>query len=416
MNPCIFFKCCFCSSCYPALAVASRFEQLTAKNLDESYVNAGADKYRIFTSDTITSVDLSAVGDVRPEFNNDEYSILNLCASLEVGGVAVCHCPGFDFMYFALQGGVELQRIKSFLGNIDFPVIGYYARPPLHADHTDYYVFEHAIRATFMQWRMEVEQAVAARHINARHVLMFIKKFFEQVLHGRPERHLELVRQYQRLYAGCTTRPSERRASSVCVFVKHVPVCALMKLSCSDAEGFALSQRTLDKPWKSARFPDDVACKLLDGLTRLRMSDRYFDSIFAAYRAKESATGVQAAAILSFERELSGGAGLFSDAGVASGSPCSAFALFSECRAHEMVNGSEGDGTLGDQWDGLRLEVKEIYAEVARNIVVGEQLSDLKTRVEAKCTEQAAKGAPPQEEHQAEATALPLFLYLSDSL
>jgi hypothetical protein len=132
------------------------------------------------------------------------------------------------------------------------------------------------------------------------------------------------------------------------------------------------------------------------------MSETDFSKIFDAYRAKGSASGEQAFAIAAFERELSGGAGLFSDAGVASGSPCSAFALFSECRrAHEMVNGSQGDGTLGDQWDGLSLEVKEIYAEVARNIVVGQQLSDLKTRVEAKCTEQAAQGAPPQEEQQA---------------
>jgi hypothetical protein len=131
------------------------------------------------------------------------------------------------------------------------------------------------------------------------------------------------------------------------------------------------------------------------------MQDRYFDKIFDAYKAKGEATGEQASAIVRFERELSGGVGPFSEEGVASGNPCSAFALFSECRANDIVDGSEGDDTLGDQWDGLSQEVKDIYAEVARNIVVGKQLSDLKELVEAKCTEQAAQRAPPQEEQQA---------------
>jgi hypothetical protein len=174
-----------------------------------------------------------------------------------------------------------------------------------------------------------------------------------------------------------------------------------MKLNCSDVECPVLTHRILDKPWMTAKFSDDVAGKLLDGLTRLRMSETDFSKIFNAYRAKGSASGEQAFAIAAFERELLGGAGPFSDAGVASGNPCSAFALFSECRANDNMDDSDGDGTLGDQWDGLSQEVKMIYAEVARNIVVGKQLSDLKMQVEAKCTEQAAQGAPPQEEQQA---------------
>ncbi len=68
-------------------------------------------------------------------------------------------------------------------------------------------------------------------------------------------------------------------------------------------------QRILDKSWKRARFTDDMACNLLDGLTRLRMGERYFTTIFEAYKAKERASGEQAAAIVRFERELSGGAG-----------------------------------------------------------------------------------------------------------
>ena len=72
-----------------------------------------------------------------------------------------------------------------------------------------------------------------------------------------------------------------------------------------------------------------------------------------------------------------------------SGDRCSAFALFSECRANDVVDGSRGDGTLGDLWDGLSVEVKGIYADLASTIVSGQLLRDLKTQVEAKSTEQA---------------------------
>ena len=94
-------------------AVASRFEQLTARNRDGSFVVPDGGKYRIYTSDTITSVDLSCVGHLSPKFSDDAASICNLFATLEVGAVPVVHCPGFDFMFFAQQGGVELQRIKD---------------------------------------------------------------------------------------------------------------------------------------------------------------------------------------------------------------------------------------------------------------------------------------------------------------
>ena len=53
----------------------------------------------------------------------------------------------------------------------------------------------------------------------------------------------------------------------------------LARLGCSDAKGEVLSQRVLDKPWKAAMLPDDVVCKLMEGLVRLRMQDRYFDKI-----------------------------------------------------------------------------------------------------------------------------------------
>jgi hypothetical protein len=211
-----------------------------------------------------------------------------------------------------------------------------------------------------------------------------------------------------------------KRAKTIVHFVKNMPGTALMllaRLGCSDAKGEVLSQRVLDKPWKSAMLPDDVVCKLMEGLARLRMQDRYFDKIYDAYKAKGNATGEQAAAIAIFERELSGGVGPFSEEGVASGNPCSAFALFSECRANDIVDDSEGDGTFGDQWNGLSQEVKGIYAEVARTIAMGHLLSDLKTQVEAKCTEQAqahAQEAPPpaaaaapagQQAHQEQAQA-----------
>ena len=122
-------------------------------------------------------------------------------------------------------------------------------------------------------------------------------------------------------------------------FLKHVPVSALSLLSCADAECTVLSQRVLDKPWKSAMLLVDVVCKLMDGLVRLQMPDRYFDKVFDAYQAQGDASEQQAAAIVRFERELSGGAGPFSDAGVASGDRCSAFALFSECRANQRRGG-----------------------------------------------------------------------------
>jgi hypothetical protein len=312
-------------------------------------------------------------------------------------------------MYFALQGDMGLKRLKAFMGNAAFfPIIGYHSDiPRLDGASTDYSIFKHEIRAVYMRWRLGVEQADVANHINGMHVLMFLKIWFEQVLHDRPCATQEMIQKYRHLYEGCP-KPvviSMKRAKTIVHFVKNMPGTALMllaRLGCSDAKGEVLSQRVLDKPWKSAMLPDDVVCKLMEGLARLRMQDRYFDKIFDAYKAKGEATGDQAAAIVTFERELSGGVGPFSEEGVASGNPCSAFALFSECRANDIVvDGSEGDDTLGDQWDGLSQEVKDIYAEVARNIVVGKQLSDLKELVEAKCTEQAAQRAPPQEEQQA---------------
>ena len=360
------------------------------------------------------------MGHYSPVFNDDEDSILNLCTSFEVGAVPVFDCPGFDFLYFAQQGGAELKRLKDFMGNASyFPIIGYVSDcPPVRADKMPYSIFEHDIRAVYMRWRLGVEHADSANHLNHLHLLMFLKRWHEQVLHDRPKATQDMIQMYRQLHDACTTLPvlSMRRAKAVVSFVKNMHASALMMLGSSGANIEVLSHRVIDKPWKSAMLPDGVVCKLMDGLARLRMQDRYFDKIFDAYKAKGDATGEQASAIVRFERELSGGVGPFSEEGVASGNPCSAFALFSECRASDIVDGSEGDDTLGDQWDGLSLEVKEIYVEVARNIVVGEQLSDLKTRVEAKCTEQAAQRAPPQEEQQAESTALPLFLYLSDSL
>ena len=65
-------------SCYSVFAVALRYESLTACKPDGSYVFPGADKYRLFTSDKITNVDLSAVGQFSPEFNDDGASILQL--------------------------------------------------------------------------------------------------------------------------------------------------------------------------------------------------------------------------------------------------------------------------------------------------------------------------------------------------
>ena len=352
-------------------------------------------KYRIYNSDTITSVDLSCVGILSPKFSDDAASICNLFATLEVGAVPVVHCPGFDFMFFAQQGGVELQRIKDFVRiNLDFPVIGYDASPPMDAAGTCYSIFKHDIRAAYIQWRMGVEQAYVAHHINARHVLLFIKVLYEQVLRGHPQGHQLLILKLRQLYAGCNKKPSEKRAEAMVNFVKYVPFCALMRMSCSDTEGVVLSQRVLDKSWKRARFTDDMACNLLDGLTRLRMSERYFTTIFEAYKAKEQASGEQAAAIVRFERELSGGAGPFSEDGIASGNPCSAFALFSECRANDMVDGSQDDGTLGDLWDGLSAEVKGIYAAVATTIVAGQPIRDLKTKVEVQRTQQAQAHAP----------------------
>ena len=403
--------------------VGLQYEQRTARKPDGSYVFPGAENLRIFTSDKITCVDLSAVGHFIPEFNDNGASILNLCVSLEVGAVTVLNCPGFgeeDYMYFVQQGGVEIMRMKAFLRHSSFPVIGYYARPHMDAAGTHYSIFMHEIRAVYMQWRMGAEQAERSLHINVRHIYMFLKKFHDEVLvaHGHSKKMEKMIQKYQQLYASCPNKPrSDRRAKSVANFIRYLPSCALMMLSSSEPEFDVLTHRHLDKPWRTAKFSDDVACKLLDGLTRLRMPETYFSTIFKAYQAKASATGEQAVAIAAFERELSGGVGPFSEEGVASGNPCSAFALFSECRANDIVDDSEGDGTFGDQWNGLSQEVKGIYAEVARTIAMGHLLSDLKTQVEAKCTEQAqahAQEAPPpaaaaapagQQAHQEQAQA-----------
>ena len=376
-------------------AVGSRYEQLTARKADGSCVVVGAEKFRVFTSDMISCVDLSAIGQLSPEFNDDGDSILQLCASLEpIGVVPVHNCPGFEpSVSFALQGGDTLMRLKQYFGDTDFPVIGYYASGPIDAAGTHYSIFEHEIRAKFIQWRIGVEQAQVAHHLSGRHVLCFLKIYYENVVlvsdRQRSRKEHQMIEMYRQLYAGCTTMPSEKRARAISNFVKYVPYSALRLLTSSDPECAILSHRMLDKAWKLAMFPEDVACKLLDGIVRLRMQDRYFIKIFDAYKAKGGASGEQANAIARFERELSGGAGPFSDAGVASGDRCSAFALFSECRANDVVDGSRGDGTLGDLWDGLSVEVKGIYADLASTIVSGQLLQDLKTQVEAKSTEQA---------------------------
>ena len=376
-------------------AVVSRFEQLTALKPDGSFVFPGAEKFRLFTSDKITSIDLSAIGHLSPVFNDDNASILNLCASLEVGAVMVYNCPGFEFMYFAQQGGVELKRLKDFMGNAAFyPIIGYYSGPAMDAGNTQYSIFEHDIRGAYMRWRLGVEQAGVANHVNGMHVLIFLKRWHEQVLHDRPKATQDMIQMYRHLYDGCTRVPSLKRAKTIVSFLKHVPVSALSLLSCADAECTVLSQRVLDKPWKSAMLLVDVVCKLMDGLVRLQMPDRYFDKVFDAYKAKGDASEQQAAAIVRFERELSGGAGPFSEAGVASGNRCSGFALFSECRANDIADGSQDDGRLGDMWNGLSEQVKGMYASVATTIVAGQQLQDLKTQVDAQVQVQGRSFIP----------------------
>ena len=340
----------------------------------------------------ITSIDLSSIGHLSPAFtDDDEASIRRVCEELQVGAVQVLNCPGFDFNYFAQQGGVELQRIRAFLGNnIDFSVIGYLAGRSMDAFHTPYSIFRHDIYAAFIQWRMGVEQATVAHHINAKHVLVYLKKLYDDILSGLPDGHKQMILKYHMLYAGCTKRPSPKRALAIVSFIKHIPLSALMLLTCSDAEGALLTQRILDLPWKRANFPEDVACKLMDGLMRLSMSKTYFHAIFQAYMEGLDASGEQVVAIAAFERKLSSEAGPFSDAGVASGNRCSAFALFSECRANDMVDGSQDDGTLGDIWGGLSQQMKEIYAAVATKIVAGHLLQDLKTQVDAQVQVQSS--------------------------
>ena len=127
---------------------------------------------------------------------------------------------------------------------------------------------------------------------------------------------------------------------------------------------------------------------------RLSMSKNYFHAMFHAYMEGMGASGDQVVAIAAFERKLSGGAGPFSEAGVASGNRCSAFALFSECRANDMVDGSQDDGTLGDMWVGLSEQVKGIYAHVATAIVAGQQLQNLKTQVDAQVIVQGSSFIP----------------------
>ena len=136
----------------------------------------------MFTSDKITSIDLSAVGHFSAVFDDDEASILNLCASLEVEAVKVYNCPGFEFLYFAQQGDIGLRRLKHFMGNAAYyPIIGYYSdSPPIDAAGTHYSIFEHEMRAVYMRWRIGVEQADLAHHINARHVMVFLKKWHER--------------------------------------------------------------------------------------------------------------------------------------------------------------------------------------------------------------------------------------------
>ena len=234
--------------------VGLQYEQRTARKPDGSYVFPGAENLRIFTSDKITCVDLSAVGHFIPEFNDNGASILNLCVSLEVGAVAVLNCPGSgeeDYMYFVQQGGVEIMRMKAFLRHSSFPVIGYYARPHMDAAGTHYSIFMHEIRAVYMQWRMGAEQAERSLHINVRHIYMFLKKFHDEVLvaHGHSKKEEKMIQKYQQLYASCPIKPrSDRRAKSVANFIRYIPSCALMMLSSSEPEFDVLIHRQLDKP------------------------------------------------------------------------------------------------------------------------------------------------------------------------
>ena len=69
------------------LPVHARLVHPTVKQTDGSYVRPGAEKYKIFRSDMITHVDLSTIGVVNQEANDTLYSILQVCAELEVGVV-----------------------------------------------------------------------------------------------------------------------------------------------------------------------------------------------------------------------------------------------------------------------------------------------------------------------------------------
>ncbi len=97
-----------------------------------------------------------------------------------------------------------------------------------------YSIFEHDIRAVYMRWRLGVEHADVANHINHMHVLMFLKRWHEQVLHERPKATQDMIQMFRQLQDACTLPVlSMRKAKAIVTFVKNTPASALMMLGSS---------------------------------------------------------------------------------------------------------------------------------------------------------------------------------------
>ena len=356
------------------LPVHARLVHLTVGQTNGSDVRPGAGKYQIFRSDAIAHVDLSTIGVVNPEANDSVSSILQVCTELEVGVVKVINCPGFDFEYFAREGWDELRRLKAFFGNVAFPFVGY-AASTMDADFTHYSLYQHDIRAAYLEWRLGVQRAVMARHVHARHLLLNLKDYYLQVLHLSPGHgwRRQLIGLYRKLYAG-GKMPSTKRAKSMATFVKHVPRSALLTLTCSNTDK-VLTAVVLDQPWMHAAFPEEVACKLIRGLNLSHMKDAYFVTLFNAYKDAQPSVE-QRLTISQFERELFGEKWTFSEEGVATGKPCSPFDLFCEC-ANVSADENQDEGTLGDHWLGLGPKLRGVYEAVAHTISAGSHIQAL---------------------------------------
>ena len=261
-------------------------------------------EYKKFESSDISCLSLSTNELHNSEWSTDSFSsIYSVCDKLAVGLLHVTACRNSPSMYFAREGRLELQRIKSFLGDVRFPVIGFVVSPVTTAGGAEYETYKYDIRAHLMRWQLNYERRARDLHLNAKDVLLFLKDYNDKVLSGYDANRLaKVASMHQKLYceADASGRviaigsymPSPDRSKEVASFVVNVPRSALEEVTCEDSEN-VLTKRVLTQAWKkgSRLLTESVQCNLMRGLSVVGMNGTKFRELFLSYIARAKKNG-----------------------------------------------------------------------------------------------------------------------------